>query len=99
MGWDEAARLKILYTDDRSWGHLPEFWADAGSLIGDLETCYAHLARFARYARYSRGALLVKRAIFQGRRMSRSASPPLLQQLAPLAKAAPLDSQQNTLLN
>ena len=60
---------------------------------------YAHLAHFARYARYSRGALLVKRAIFQGRRMSRSASPPLLQQLAPLAKAAPLDSQQNTLLN
>jgi len=29
---------------------LPEFWADAGSLPGDLKTRYAHLARFARYA-------------------------------------------------
>jgi hypothetical protein len=36
---------------------------DAGSLIGDIKTRYAHLARFARYA------LLAFLAIFQEPRM------------------------------
>jgi hypothetical protein len=68
-----------------------------------------------RPAMLTKLALLAMIAIFQGPRMSRSASSssppavnsggalpfggPLLQQLDPLAKSAPLVSQQNTLLN
>jgi hypothetical protein len=29
-------------SDRGCWGHLPEFWADAGSLPGNLKTSYAH---------------------------------------------------------
>jgi hypothetical protein len=53
-GWDHATCLISR--------RLPEFWADAGALSGDLKTRYAHiacfardacLARFARFARYA----------------------------------------------
>jgi hypothetical protein len=55
-----------------------------GHSLAILMTTYAHLARFARYA------LLVSLAIFLE---------PKMRQFDPLAKAAPLVSQQYTLLN